>query len=266
MRMFPSPSFLGLPFLGLPVLGLALSTALLPTAQASEVSVAVAANFTGPMKDIAAAFAEDTGHEARTAFGSSGKFFAQINNGAPFEVFLSADAATPARLAEDGMTVPDTLFTYALGTLVLWSSNPEQIPTGDGAAVLKAGDFRKLAIANPKTAPYGAAAIATMQALGVEEAMTPKFVQGENIAQTYQFVSTGNAEVGFVALSQVIKDGEIGEGSGWRVPGDMHEPIRQDAVLLKRGADNPVATALMEYLQGERAQGIMRAYGYHPPE
>lgn len=241
---------------------LALTFTMAAAAQADEVSVAVAANFTAPMQEIVAAFAEDTGHEAKTAFGSSGKFYAQISNGAPFEVFLSADAEKPARLAENGMTVPGSDFTYALGTLVLWSADADFIPEGDGAAVLQAGDFRKLAIANPKTAPYGAAAVATMQALGVEDAITPKLVQGENIAQTYQFVSTGNAELGFVALSQVIEDGEIGSGSGWLVPGDLHEPIRQDAVILKRGADNPAAQALMDYLQGERAQGIIRAYGY----
>jgi molybdate transport system substrate-binding protein len=241
---------------------LALSFTLAAAAQAEEVSVAVAANFTAPMQAIAAAFADDTGHEAKTAFGSSGKFYAQISNGAPFEVFLSADAEKPARLAEDGMTVPGTAFTYALGTLVLWSADADFIPEGDGAAVLQAGDFRKLAIANPNTAPYGAAAIATMQALDVAAAIEPKLVQGENIAQTYQFVSTGNAELGFVALSQVIEDGEIGSGSGWLVPGDLHEPIRQDAVILKRGADNPAAQALMDYLQGGRAQAIIRAYGY----
>lgn len=241
---------------------LALALALAAAAQADEVTVAVAANFTAPMQEIATAFAEDTGHTAKTAFGSSGKFYAQIRNGAPFEVFLSADAATPARLTEDGMTVPGSIFTYALGSLVLWSADPERIPAGDGAAVLQAGNFRKLAITNPRTAPYGAAAIAVMQALGVEDALRPRFVQGENIAQTYQFVSTGNAGLGFVALSQVIKDGEIAVGSGWLIPNELHEPIRQDAVLLTRGADNPAAAALMDYLQGERARAIIHAYGY----
>ncbi len=237
----------------------------LAVAQAEEVTVAVAANFTAPMQEIATAFAEDTEHQARTAFASSGRFYAQIHNGAPFEVFLSADETTPARLAEDGMTVPDTRFTYAQGSLVLWSADPERIPAGEGAAVLHAGDFRKLAIANPRTAPYGAAAIAVMQALGVEDSLRPKFVQGENLPQTYQFISTGNAELGFVALSQVIKDGEISAGSGWLVPEELHAPIRQDAVLLTRGADNPAARALLDYLQGERAQAIIRAYGYHLP-
>ncbi|WPL19072.1 Molybdate-binding periplasmic protein precursor [Thiorhodovibrio winogradskyi] len=250
MRSFPTTTLL------------AITLGLTNIAQAEEVSVAVAANFTGPMKEITAAFAEDTGHQAKTAFGSSGKFYAQISNGAPFDVFLSADAATPARLAQDGLTVPGSDFTYALGTLVLWSADADFIPAGEGAAVLQNGKFRKLAIANPKTAPYGAAAMATMRALGVEDAITPKFVQGENIAQTYQFISTGNAELGFVALSQVVQDGEIGSGSGWLVPGDLHEPIRQDAVILKRGADNPAAQALIDYLQGERARVIIRAYGY----
>jgi molybdate transport system substrate-binding protein len=229
-------------------------------ARAETVSVAVAANFTGPMNEIAEAFGEDTGHQAKTSFGSSGKFYAQIRNGAPFEVFLSADAEKPAQLVEDGLTVPDTTFTYALGSLVLWSADADLIQ--DGPRVLGRNQFRKLAIANPKLAPYGAAAIEVLEKLDVDQLVTPKLVQGENIAQTYQFVSTGNAELGFVALSQVIQDGEIGSGSGWVVPADMHAPIRQDAVILARGAENPAAHALMDYLRGERAQSIIRAYGY----
>jgi molybdate transport system substrate-binding protein len=230
------------------------------SAQAETVQVAVAANFTAPMKLIAEAFAKDTGHTANASFGSSGKFYAQIKNGAPFEVFLSADAETPAKLEAEGLTQAGTGFTYAIGTLVLWSADPGFIQ--DGAKVLARNAFRKLAIANPKTAPYGAAAVAVMKALSVDQMIEPKLVQGENIAQTYQFVSTGNAELGFVALSQVVKDGRISEGSAWVVPSEMHDPILQDAVILKNGEGNVAAAAFMDYLKGDKAQDIIRAFGY----
>ncbi len=232
-------------------------------ALADEVKVAVAANFTAPMKLIAEAFNQDTGHTAEAAFGATGKFYAQIKNGAPFEVLLSADDATPAKLEAEGMTRTGTRFTYAIGTLVLWSANPDLIK--DGAKVLGRNQFRKLAIANPKTAPYGAAAVAVMKALAVDQMLEPKLVQGENIAQTYQFVSTGNAELGFVALSQAFKDGRIGEGSAWIVPADMHDPIRQDAVILKNGENNAAATAFMDYLKGDKAKQIIRSFGYAIP-
>jgi len=239
---------------------LALFGTLTGTARADEVNVAVAANFTAPMTAIAAEFARDTGHEARLAFGSSGKFYAQIKNGAPFQVFLSADDAKPARLEEEGMTVAGSRFTYAIGTLVLWSARAGVVDAE--AAVLKRGAYNKLAVANPKLAPYGAAAMEVLAALGLTAAATPKLVQGENIAQTYQFVSTGNAELGFVALSQVMQDGRIGSGSGWVVPSHLHQPIRQDAVLLVSGKDNAAASALLEYLRGDKARAIIRSYGY----
>ncbi|MBK1718698.1 molybdate ABC transporter substrate-binding protein [Thiocystis violacea] len=233
------------------------------SARAETVQVAVAANFTAPMKLIAEAFAKDSGHTANASFGSSGKFYAQIKNGAPFEVLLSADAETPAKLEAEGLTQSGTGFTYAIGTLVLWSADPALIE--DGAKVLGRNKFRKLAIANPKTAPYGAAAMAVLKGLAVDQMMMPKLVQGENIAQTYQFVSTGNAELGFVALSQVTKDGKIGEGSAWVVPAGMHDPIRQDAVILKNGEGKAAAAAFMEYLKGDKAKDIIRSFGYQIP-
>lgn len=232
---------------------------------ADTVQVAVAANFTAPMARIAEAFKQDTGHTAEAAFGATGKFYAQINNGAPFEVLLAADDSTPAKLEAEGMTQAGSRFTYAIGTLVLWSADPDLIT--DGAQVLSRNQFRKLAIANPKTAPYGVAAMEVMNGLALDEMLTPKLVQGENIAQTYQFVSTGNAELGFVALSQVFKEGEIAEGSAWVVPADadLHEPIRQDAVILKKGEGNPAAIAFMDYLKGEKAHAIIRSFGYQLP-
>ena len=230
------------------------------TTHAETVQIAVAANFTAPMKELVAAFEAETGHRVEAAFGSSGKFYAQIKNGAPFAMLLAADAATPAKLDEEGLAAPGTRFTYAIGSLVLWSADPKLVT--DGAKVLSRNDFRKLAIANPTLAPYGAAAVEVMQALAVAPMLEPKLVKGDNIAQTYQFVSTGNAELGFVALSQVAKHGEIREGSGWIVPAELYTPIRQDAVTLKAGADNPAAQAFAAYLQSEPAHTIIAAYGY----
>ena len=229
-------------------------------ARAGEVQVAVAANFTAPMQGIAAAFEKDTGHQARLAFGSTGKFYAQVKNGAPFEVLLAADDETPARLEKEGQAVPGTRFTYAIGKLVLWSAREGYIDAR--GEVLKTDGFRHLAIANPKTAPYGAAAVTVLKKLNRFDALQARLVQGENIAQTYQFVSTGNAELGFVALSQVAKDGRIASGSGWIVPAGLHEPIRQDALLLAKGRGNPAAQALMDYLKSAKARTIIQSFGY----
>ncbi len=234
--------------------------AMLGVAHADTVSVAVAANFTAPMQKIAAAFEVDTGHKAELSFGATGKFYAQITHGAPFQVLLSADDTTPARLEREGKAVAHSRFTYAIGTLVLWSAQPGTVDAkGD---VLKSGDFKHLAIANPKLAPYGAAALQVMEKLGVATALQPRLVQGENIAQTFQFVSTGNAQLGFVALSQVMADGKIRSGSAWQVPASLHEPIRQDAVLLMPGKDSAAASALLTYLRGSKARTIIQSYGY----
>jgi molybdate transport system substrate-binding protein len=229
-------------------------------AQADEVQVAVAANFTAPMQKIAAEFAKDTGHKAVLAFGATGKFYAQIVNGAPFEVLLAADDETPARLEAEHRTVPGTRFTYAIGKLVLWSAKDGVVD--NQGQVLKTGNYAHLAIANPKTAPYGAAAIETLTKLNLLDRVQGKLVQGENIAQAYQFVSTGNAPLGFVALSQVYRDGRFTSGSGWIVPATLHAPIRQDAVILAKGSANPAAQALEAYLKSDKARGIIRSYGY----
>ncbi len=230
------------------------------TLQAAEVKVAVAANFTAPMQQIAAQFERDTGHKAQLAFGATGKFYAQIKNGAPFQVFLSADDETPAKLAQDGLAAADSRFTYAIGRLVLWSAKPGYVDAK--GEVLKRGGFKHLALANPKTAPYGAAAVECLNHLGLLAQIEPKFVQGENIAQTQQFIGTGNAELGFVALSQVMHDGKIASGSAWLVPTALHAPIRQDAVLLTAGRGNPAAEALLNYLKSDKARAIIRGYGY----
>jgi molybdate transport system substrate-binding protein len=230
------------------------------TVQAAEVQVAVAANFTAPMQKIAAEFAKDTGHKALLSFGATGKFYAQIKNGAPFQVFLAADDKTPAKLEAEGDTVPGSRFTYAIGTLVLWSAKSGFVD--DQGEVLKKGAFKHLAIANPKTAPYGAAAVAALTKLGLLESIQSRFVTGENITQTYQFIETENAELGFVALSQVMVDGQMTGGSAWIVPANLHEPIRQDAVILAKGQDQPAAQALADYLKSEKAKAIIKSYGY----
>lgn len=230
------------------------------TALADEVQVAVAANFTVPMKLIAADFEKDTGHKAVLTFGATGKFYAQISNGAPFEVFLAADDETPARLEKEGTAVNGSRFTYATGKLVLWSAQPGVVDAQGEA--LKKGDFKKIAIAAPKLAPYGAAAVETLNKLGLQAALEPKLVQGESIGQAFSFVSTGNAELGFVALSQVYEGGKIKSGSAWIVPASLHSPIRQDAVLLARAKDSKAAAQLMAFLKTDKARAVIRSFGY----
>ncbi len=227
-----------------------------PAALAGETQVAVAANFTAPAKDIAAAFKDKTGHEAALSFGASGQFYAQIQQGAPFQVFLSADADRPKAAVEAGLAVADSRFTYAIGKLVLWSKSLD-VTKGDEA--LKANAFDKLAIANPKSAPYGAAAIEAMTKLGVYDAIQPKIVQGASIGQAFEFVDTGNAELGFVALSQLAS---VTAGSRWLVPQTLYAPIRQDAVLLKTGADDEASKAFLAFLKGPEARAIIAKYGY----
>ncbi|MEO8250451.1 MAG: molybdate ABC transporter substrate-binding protein [Burkholderiales bacterium] len=241
-------------------LALALAASAAHAADPAQVSVAVAANFTAPMRDIAAAFERESGHGVQVSTGSTGKLYAQIKNGAPFQLLLAADADTPERLVREGLAAPDSRFTYAIGRLALWSAQPGVVdPTGD---VLRGGGFDRLAIANPRLAPYGAAAVEVLRGMGIELALEPKIVQGENIAQTWQFVSTGNAQLGFVALSQIMKDGKIASGSAWVVPQTLYAPIRQDAVLLASGADLPAARKLMAFLRGEKARSIIESFGY----
>lgn len=227
---------------------------------AAEAHVAVAGNFTGPMERIAPLFEKATGHKLVVAYGTVGKFQAQIRNGAPFELLVSSDDETPLRLEKVGLAIPESRFTYGVGKLVLWSATPGLVD-GKGE-VLKRGEFKHLAVANPKMAVYGAAAMGVMQKLGVAERLASKIVLGENISQTYQFTVTGNAELGFVALSQVYRDGRYAAGSHWIVPTGLYPRIRQDAVLLTRGRDNPAAKAFLAFLKGTEARKIIQSYGY----
>lgn len=238
-------------------LGLALGR----EARGGEALVAVAANFLEPMERLGSMFFERTGHAIRHSGGSTGQFYSQIKAGAPFEAFLSADEAHPRLLESEGRAVPGTRFTYAVGRLALWSADPARIGD-DGAAALRAGDFRRLAIANPAVAPYGEAARQTLQALGLWGALEAKLVTGQNIGQAFQFVATRNAELGFVALSQALSPRNADRGSHWAVPPALHRPIRQDAVLLSRGRDNPAARAFLDFLRGAEAGRAILAYGY----
>ena len=238
------------------IIALILITMVVRYAEAGEVRVAVAANFAAPIKTIAEVFEKETGTKIQISLGSSGKLFAQIQNGAPFDVFLSADNIKPATLIANGYAVKNSEFTYALGTLVLWSRD-----TRNTKHVLESSDYRKLAIANPRLAPYGLAAMETLEHLNLTVDTKNKLVQGENIAQTYQFVASGNADLGFVALSQVIQDGKAPPQS-WVVPSELHSPIRQDAALLMRGKANQEAIAFLHFLRSKTAAAIIRRYGY----
>ena len=227
---------------------------------ADEVQVAVASNFTAPMKVLAAQFEKDTGPKVLASYGATGKFYAQIQNGAPFDILLAADDETPAKLEQEKATAPNSRFTYAIGKLVLWSAKAGVVDArGD---VLKTGTFDHIAVANPKLAPYGLAAQETLQKLNLLTTLTPKFVTGENIGQTYQFVASAAAPLGFVAMSQVYEDNKLKSGSAWVVPSNMYSPIRQDAVVLAKGANKPAVTAFIAYLKGDKAKVLIRSYGY----
>lgn len=242
-------------------LGLALLT---PAALAGEALIAVAANFATPLQRLASDFAKTSVHTLQIAPESTGKLYAQIHHGAPYDVLLAADQATPQRLASEGHALPDTQFTYGVGQLVLWSSTPGS--TGTLKEVLTDSQAKHLAIANPKTAPYGSAAVSVLKNMGLYERWQPRLVQGENITQTLQFVSTGNAAMGFVAMSQVMQNGKFTQGSGWVVDQALYPAIKQDAILLKKGEHNAAATAFLAYLKSPPARQLIRQYGYEVNE
>lgn len=223
---------------------------------AADVRVAVAANFTGPAKEVARIFELASGHRIVLSFGSTGQFYAQIAQGAPFDALFSADKATPAKIVAQGLGDASSVFTYAVGRLVLYSRTEGLVR---GEATLRDGTFNKIAIANPQTAPYGAAAIQTMMELGVYDRLASRVAQGTNIGQTFQFVASGNAELGFVALSQIAMSKG---GSRWVVPEHLHRPIAQDALLLKSGADNEAAKAFLAFVKGPAARAVIEKFGY----
>jgi molybdate transport system substrate-binding protein len=225
-------------------------------ASADSVTVAVAANFSRVAEDLAARFTAETGHEIALSFGATGGLYAQISQAAPFGVFLAADSARPELAVDEGHAVAGSFFVYAQGRLALYGPGRDM---SDGGAALM-GDFRQLALADPQTAPYGKAAVETLTALGLYEAIEPRIVWGENISQTLQFIDTGNAELGFVAASQVL-----GKADAWIVPEEMHSPIVQGAVLLKQGESNPAAIAFIEFLKSDQAVAIIEAAGYSVP-
>ena len=237
-----------------------LGTLLVTHVHAAEVKVAVAANFAKTLEEITVQFEKDTGHKVLATPGATGKFYAQIVNGAPFEVLISADDETPRKLAKEAKAIAETQFTYAIGTLALWSPDTNLVDQGGG--VLKTDKFKFIAIANAKVAPYGQAAVQTMLKLGLLTKLEPRVVQGENIAQTYQFVTSGNAQLGFVALSQITENGKVKSGSAWIVPQEFHDQIKQDVILLNNGKDSIAAKALLDYLKSDKAKKIIASYGY----
>ena len=229
-------------------------------ARAEQLMVAVAANFAAPMKQIAVLFERASGHRLALSVGATGALYAQIKNGAPFDVLLAADEQTPARLQREGNGVAASRFTYAVGKLVLWSAQKDFV---DGAGeVLPRGGFKHLALAAPALSPYGAAAEQAMRRLGLFELLRPTFVLGQGIGQTYSFIATGNAELGFVALSQVCENGVIRRGSGWVVPAQLYQPLRQDAVLLAHGRDKPAAKALLAFLKTQASKAVLNSFCY----
>lgn len=236
---------------------------LLPTARADEVLVAVAANFAAPMQQLAPQFTARSGYRARITLGASGALYAQIHHGAPYAVLLSADRVIPERLLDEGLAVPASRFTYARGRLALWSADPQRLDGSD--TLLRSGRFQRLAIANPRHAPYGAAAHEVLDALGIRLSAGQTLLRGESISQTYQFVATGNAELGFIALSQVWREGALTHGSLWRVPASLHAPLDQDAVLLLPGRDLPAARALLDFLRSDEARALIASFGYETP-
>ncbi len=228
--------------------------------QAAEVKVAVASNFVQPLAAVAAVFQKDTGHTVSVSVASTGKLYAQIRNGAPFDVLLSADDETPARLEAEGLGVLGSRFTYATGVLLLWSADAAAVDV-EGRVLSQPGSG-KIAIANPRLAPYGRAAQQALTALSLYDHLKSRFVMGENIGQTFQFVASGNASLGFLAASQVMLNGKLKSGSAWRVPARIYAPIRQDAILLKSGANNTAAQALLRMLRESAARTIIQSYGY----
>ena len=237
-----------------------LGTVWLISSHCEEVRVAVAANFAAPMPHIAQAFEKETGHRVSYALGSTGAFYAQIKNGAPFEVLLAADSQTPQKLEQEGLAVAGSRLTYAVGQLVLYSKQPGLVD-GQGR-VLQSPSAHRLAIANPKLAPYGVAAMETLRALNVGPPWPHPLVQADNIAQALQFVMTENAAMGFVAKSQVWFNGQFKQGSVWVVPQHLYTPIQQDAVLLLKGRLNPAAQAFLQHLRSDKTKEWIKSSGY----
>ena len=232
--------------------------------EAGEVSVAAASNFAGPMERLVPLFQKESGHTVKVSTGASGKLYAQIRGGAAFDVFLSADEEMPRQLMQDGFVVGGSRFVYAMGRLVLWSVQPDLVD--EKAAVLNRGNFKILAIANPRFSPYGVAAKETLTKLTMWNSIQEKLAKGENVTQTWQLVATEKADLAFIALSQVMRDGKMTEGgSWWLVPPEMHQPIRQSAVLLSHAKDPAAAKAFLAFLKSEKARAVMRGFGYEVP-
>ena len=245
------------------LLGALLFGASLQAANAGEVNAAVAANFTEPMEQIVKLFQAESGHTVRVSLGSTGKFYSQIQNGAPFDVLVAADEKVPQRLEKEGLALDGSRFVYAVGKLVLWSAQPGLVDAK--GAILRKGNYNKLAIGDPKLASYGTAAKEALEDMGLWSVIQGKLVTGENITQTYQFAATGNAELGFIALSQISKGGKVTGGSWWIVPAHHYKPIEQSAVMLSSAKDAEASKAFLAFLKGPQAATVIRSYGYELP-
>lgn len=250
--------------LGIITRALALLLLLCTQSFAAQVHIAAASNFTRPLQQLAEDFQQTSEHTVKLSFGSSGKLLAQIVHGAPFDLFLSADLSKPVLLINKQHAIADSLFIYAQGQLVLWRNHP-QPKQQTIAETLSQNNFRKLAYANPRLAPYGQAAVQTLKSLGLWQQIQPKLVMGENITQTWQFTASGNAELGFIARSQIQQPEDRIPGSYWLVPDTLHQPIQQGAVILNRAKHNPAAEAFWNYLKSKRAQHLIQQAGYLPP-
>ncbi len=228
--------------------------------QAGSARIAVASNFAPTIKKLASVYQANSGHQIQLAFGSTGKHYAQIHHGAPFDAFFAADVRRAKLLEDEGKAIPGSRFTYAIGQLALWSTNPDMIRDD---SILDTGVFRHLAMANPKLAPYGLAAREFLQATGRANRLKPRLIFGENISQTYQFVASGNAKLGFVAWSQLKRPGHKITGSWWRIPKNTYTPIKQQALLLN---NNPAARGFLNFVQTPQGRAIIASFGYLLPE
>lgn len=242
------------------MLGILLLAFISPLSSAGQLSVAVAGNFYKPLQVISAQYQALTGDKILLSVGATGQLYAQLINGAPFEILLAADRASPSKLVEQGLAVKGSQFTYAKGKLLLWSSDPSLVD--DAGEILRSPQIVHLAIANPKTAPYGAAAIDVLKNLGVYQQLKDKIVEGQSVGQSFQQISSGVVSLGIIALSQLVVDNKIASGSGWVIPTTLYQPIEQDAVLLIKGTTNPIAKDFLRYLQTPECKEIIRSFGY----
>ncbi|MDO9118154.1 MAG: molybdate ABC transporter substrate-binding protein [Nitrospira sp.] len=232
---------------------------------AEEITIAAASDLNFAMKDLVAEYEKIAGHQVKLSLGSSGNFYAQIQNGAPFDLYFSADIGYPRKLEEAGLTVSGSLYRYAVGRIVLWAGTASRLDVSKGLDVLREPGIKKIAIANPKHAPYGRAAVAAMESSRVYESVREKLILGENISQAAQFIESGACEIGIIALSLALSPAMSGKGAYWEIPAEAYPPLEQGAVILKQSRNQEAARRFLEFLKGPQGQDIMRRYGFLLP-